>query len=124
VIAARLWWHSHKLGADDSFVCIGRGVRSVAIWPPVPPPQMKWPVLGVLLLRDGDGRAGLYDAGWGGDDFVLGRGESHRSRAAYALQLVTNPSLPTVPLFTLAGYFSRKAAHRSDWCVCSTRCSG
>ena len=50
-------------------------------------------------------RAGVRHPGRRGADPVLGRRHPHRRRAVDHYRLVTNPSLPTIPLFTLAGYF-------------------
>jgi tripartite ATP-independent transporter DctM subunit len=106
VIAARLWWHSAKTwrGRAVALLLVGLFV-AVAIWSPLPPAKMKWPALGVLLVATVLG-APVFTT-LGGAAMILFWAEEVSISAVPLTHysLVTNPSLPTVPLFTLAGYF-------------------
>lgn len=106
VIAARLWWHSAKTwrGRGMGLLWIA-GFVALAIWSPWPPATMKWPALGVLLLATIFGAPIFSTLGgaalilfWAEDVPIAAIPVTHYS-------LVVNPSLPTLPLFTLAGYF-------------------
>lgn len=81
-----------------AFLAIGR-------WLPVPPEQMKWPALGALLVATVLGAPVFTTLGgaalilfWAAETPLAAVSITHYS-------LVVNPSLPTIPLFTLAGYF-------------------
>ena len=106
VIALRLWWHSAKTWrARVIALALIAALVAVAVWLPVSPAKLKWPALGVLLLATVLG-APVFTT-LGGAALILFWGENV-SIAAVPLthySLVTNPSLPTIPLFTLAGYF-------------------
>ncbi len=106
VIALRLWWHAAKTWRGRLVVFILILVfAALAIWSPVPPVKMKWPALGVLLLATVLG-APVFTT-LGGAAMILFWAEEVQIAAVPLTHysLVTNPSLPTVPLFTLAGYF-------------------
>jgi C4-dicarboxylate transporter DctM subunit len=106
VIAARLWWHAAKTwrGRCVALVLVGLFV-AVAIWSPLPPEKMKWPAIGVLVVATVLG-APIFTV-LGGAAMILFWAEQNPIAAVPLTHysLVTNPSLPTVPLFTLAGYF-------------------
>ncbi len=106
VIAARLWWHATKTwrGRVATLVLIAAFV-ALAVWSPLPPERMRWPALGVLLVATVLG-APVFTT-LGGAALILFWSEGSAIAAVPLTQysLVVNPSLPTVPLFTLAGYF-------------------
>jgi tripartite ATP-independent transporter DctM subunit len=106
VIAVRLWWHGAKTwrGRVASLLLIAAFVAA-ARWSPLPPAAMKWPALGALLLATIFGAPIFSTLGgaalilfWAEDTPIAAIPVTHYS-------LVINPSLPTLPLFTLAGYF-------------------
>ncbi len=106
LIAVRLWWHAARTwrGRAAGLVLVAAFI-AVAMWLPLPPAQLKWPALGVLLLATVLG-APVFTA-LGGAALILFWAEDVPIAAVPLTHysLVVNPSLPTVPLFTLAGYF-------------------
>jgi TRAP-type C4-dicarboxylate transport system permease large subunit/TRAP-type C4-dicarboxylate transport system permease small subunit len=106
VIAARLWWHGAKSwrGRTVSFFLIA-GLVATACWLPVSPATLKWPALMALLIATIFGAPIFTTLGgaalilfWAEDTPIAAIPVTHYS-------LVVNPSLPTLPLFTLAGFF-------------------
>jgi len=106
VIAVRLWWHAAKTwrGRTISFLLIAAFV-AIALWVPVSPEKMKWPALGLLLLATVLGAPVFTTLGGAALILFWGEGVSIAAVPLTHYSLVTNPSLPTIPLFTLAGYF-------------------
>jgi tripartite ATP-independent transporter DctM subunit len=106
VIAVRLWWHAAETrrGRAVALALVAAFIAG-ALWLPVPAAQIKWPALGVLLLATVLGAPVFTTLGgaalilfWAEDAPIAAVPLTHYS-------LVVNPSLPTIPLFTLAGYF-------------------
>ena len=106
VIALRLLWHAAKTwpGRVAAMVLTGAFIAA-AMWLPVSPAELKWPALGILLLATALG-APVFTT-LGGAAMILFWAEQTPIAAVPLTHysLVVNPSLPTVPLFTLAGYF-------------------
>jgi len=106
VIAVRLWWHAaHSWRGRSVAALVVAGLIALALRSPVPPETMKWPALGVLLLATFFG-APIFSA-LGGAALILfwAEGTPIAAIPVTHYSLVINPSLPTLPLFTLAGYF-------------------
>src|SRR5262249_14634592 len=106
LIALRLIWHAaqHWRGRLLTLV-LAAVVVLFAARSPVDSEKLMWPALGVLLLATLLG-APVF-TGIGGAALILFWAD-HSAIAAVPLKhysLVTHPSLPTIPLFTLAGYF-------------------
>ena len=106
LIALRLIWHSAQ-HPQARLLTLGLTVAIVAFgaWSPIDPERLLLPALVALLM------AVLLGApvftGIGGAALILFWAD-HSAIAAIPLKhysLVTHPSLPTIPLFTLAGYF-------------------
>lgn len=78
---------------------------TLALWPPVAPASLVAPAFVILLLATLLG-APIF-AVLGGAALILfwGDGSPIGSITVDHYSLVTNPTLPTVPLFTLAGFF-------------------
>lgn len=106
VIALRLWWHAAKTwkGRVISFVLVA-GFAALAIWSPVPVERMKWPALGLLVLATMMGAPVFTTLGGAALILFWAEGEPIASLPLDHYRLTTNASLPTVPMFTLAGYF-------------------
>ncbi len=106
VIAFRLWWHAAKTwrGRVLALVLIAAFV-AIALWVPVSPEKMKWPALGLLLIATVLGAPVFTTLGGAALILFWGEGVSIAAVPLTHYSLVTNPSLPTIPLFTLAGYF-------------------
>ena len=106
LIAGRLWWQSGR-GWKDRLLAgaLIAVILTLGIFPPVEPESLAVAGLGVVLLGVVLG-APIF-AGLGGAALVLFWSE-YSPIASLALdhyRLVVNPSLPAIPLFTLAGYF-------------------
>ena len=76
-----------------------------ALRPPVPPSQLVVPAFAALLLAAVLGAPIFTVLGGAGLILFWGEGSPIASLTVDHYGLVTNPTLPTVPLFTLAGYF-------------------
>ena len=111
LIALRLIWHSAQGWKGRVLaLCLTVAIVIFGAWSPIDPEKLLWPALGILFL------AVLLGApvftGIGGAALILFWAD-HSAIAAIPLKhysLVTNPSLPTIPLFTLAGYFLAESA--------------
>ena len=106
VITVRLWLHATETwrGRLMALALIAAFIAA-ALWSPLPPAEIKWPALGVLVLATVLGAPVFTTLGgaalilfWAEDAPIAAVPLTHYS-------LVVNPSLPTIPLFTLAGYF-------------------
>jgi C4-dicarboxylate transporter DctM subunit len=89
-----------RLGA----LALSGAIIWLALHPPVSPEKMVWPALAALLVATVLGAPVFVTLGgvalilfWGDDSPIASIPLDH-------YRLVTNPSLPTIPLFTLAGY--------------------
>ena len=106
LVAARLFWKSADCwkGRLLSLILMG-AIVWVGVWAPWDPATLIWPGLILVVLAAALG-APIF-AAIGGIALVLLWG-NWLPVAAVPLKhysLVTSPALPTIPLFTLAGYF-------------------
>jgi len=106
LVAVRLLWHAGGgwRGRLVATLCAAAFV-AMALWLPVQPAQLKWPALAALLVATVLG-APVFST-LGGAALILFWAEETPIAAIPVTHysLVVNPSLPTIPLFTLAGYF-------------------
>jgi C4-dicarboxylate transporter DctM subunit len=106
VVGIRLLWHSAKHWRGRVVALIVFAILvGVPRFIPVSPEQLKWPALGMLFVATVLGAPVFTTLGgaalilfWASDTPIAAISITHYS-------LVVNPSLPTIPLFTLAGYF-------------------
>ena len=106
VIALRLAWHSADAWRGRLIgLLIAGAMMFVGFHPPVTPENIVLPGMILLLLAVVLGAPIFVMLGgaalilfWGKDVPIASISQTHYS-------MVTNPTLPTVPLFTLAGYF-------------------
>jgi C4-dicarboxylate transporter DctM subunit len=106
VIALRLLWRAAESWRGRLVaVLLAGGMVWTGIWPPIAPDTLVLPALVTLLLAVVLGAPIFVLLGgaalilfWGQDLPIASISLTHYS-------MVTNPTLPTVPLFTLAGYF-------------------
>jgi tripartite ATP-independent transporter DctM subunit len=106
LIGLRLLRHSAENWKSRlSATVLAGAIVGLGAWSPIDPAKLLWPALVTLFI------AVLFGApvftGIGGAALILFWAD-HSTIAAIPLKhysLVTNPSLPTIPLFTLAGYF-------------------
>jgi C4-dicarboxylate transporter DctM subunit len=106
LITARILWHSAEHWPTRLIATALAGATAcVCIWSPIPPEHLVVPALILLLLATALG-APIF-AALGGAAVILFWGEQSpiASIPVDHYRLVTNPSLPAIPLFTLAGYF-------------------
>jgi C4-dicarboxylate transporter, DctM subunit len=106
LIAVRLLWRAaERPGPRLIAVLLAAAVVWIGLWPPAPPETLVLPALLLLLAAVVLG-APIF-AMLGGAALILfwGEGVPIASISLTHYSMVTNPTLPTVPLFTLAGYF-------------------
>jgi TRAP-type C4-dicarboxylate transport system permease small subunit len=106
MVALRLVWHAGKTWRPRLATLLLAGAfTGLAVWAPVSPEQCRWPALGLLLVAIVAG-APIF-AALGGATLILfwSAGEPISSIPLKHYQLTVNPTLPSIPLFTLAGYF-------------------
>jgi TRAP-type mannitol/chloroaromatic compound transport system permease large subunit len=105
VVALRILWHVSDRWRDRSVAAgITAVLAALAIWPPLPVDRMLTPALVILLAATVLG-APIFSV-LGGAALLLfwAEAEPIASISIDHYRLVTNPTLPAVPLFTLAGY--------------------
>ena len=106
LIAVRVIWFGGKTWRGRLVtLAIGATVVAVGVWSPISPEKMQWPGIIALLLATALG-APLFTA-LGGAALILiwGGGDPVAAVPLNHYRLTVNPTLPTIPLFTLAGYF-------------------
>jgi tripartite ATP-independent transporter DctM subunit len=105
-VCLRLIWRAADTWRRRAFV-VGLAVVLVlvALYPPLAPARLTVPALAVLLAATALG-APIFVA-LGGTALILfwGRDVPIAAASVEHYGLVTNPALPSIPLFTLAGYF-------------------
>ncbi len=106
LIAFRLWWSSAGRWKGRSIAgVLAILIVALGVWPPIPAPHL---VLPALLLLLGAILLGVpVFVALGGAAVILfwGAGEPLAAMPIEHYGLVVNATLPTIPLFTLAGYF-------------------
>jgi tripartite ATP-independent transporter DctM subunit len=100
-----LWRASERWGWRGATVALAGLLTLCAVSPPVPPAQLVVPAFALLLLATFLGAPIFTALGGAGLILFWGDGSPIASLTVDHYGLVTNPTLPTVPLFTLAGYF-------------------
>jgi tripartite ATP-independent transporter DctM subunit len=105
-VALRLLWHA---GAEWKWRALATAVAAavllVGLLSPLPPERMTVPALVALLVATVFGAPVFTTLGGAALILFWGAGQPVASIPLDHYRLVTNPSLPTIPLFTLAGYF-------------------
>ncbi len=84
---------------------LAAGVVALALWPPGGAEKWVWPALVLLLVATFAGAPVFVTLGGAALILFWGDGQTISSIAIDHYRLVTNPTLPAIPLFTLAGYF-------------------
>ena len=106
LIALRLLWYGGRTWRGRLVtLSVAAIVVAAGLWLPVPPEQLRWPGMLLLLVATALGAPVFTALGgaaliliWSGGDIVASIPLNH-------YRLTVNPTLPTIPLFTLAGYF-------------------
>ncbi|MCG3126746.1 MAG: hypothetical protein CHACPFDD_01600 [Phycisphaerae bacterium] len=105
LVALRIIWHAGTRWPPRGVALLAAAaLLALAWWSPIAPARLVWPAFGLLLLATILG-APIFTV-LGGAALILfwGEGSPIASIAVDHYRLVISPSLPTVPLFTLAGY--------------------
>ncbi|HSD60414.1 MAG TPA: TRAP transporter small permease subunit, partial [Burkholderiales bacterium] len=106
LIALRLLWHAAvSWRARLVALLLAGGVVWMGVQPPVAPDALVLPALVTLLLAVVLGAPIFVMLGGGALILFWGQELPIASISLTHYSMVTNPTLPTVPLFTLAGYF-------------------
>ncbi len=106
VVAIRLIWHSSaNWGGRLLALGLAAGLVALSIWTPITPARLVWPAMGLLLVATVAGAPVFVTLGGAALILFWGDGLPVASIPLDHYRLVTNPTLPTIPLFTLAGYF-------------------
>jgi len=106
LIALRLIWHvSDRWWQRGLTLLLAAALVLLGIYSPVTPEKLLWPALAALLVATILG-APVFTA-IGGAALILfwADGSPIAAIALKHYSLTTNPTLPTIPLFTLAGFF-------------------
>ena len=105
-IALRLVWHAGKTWRGRLVsLALAAAVIAIGFWSPVSPEKLRWIAIAVLVVAALLG-APVFTT-LGGATLILfwSGGETAASLPTNHYRLTINPTLPTLPLFTLAGYF-------------------
>ncbi len=106
LIAIRLVWHS-----GDSWktriagLAIAGGLVAIGVWQPIDPERLRLPALVTLLIATLLGAPIFTTIGGAAIILLAALGEPPASVPLNHYRLTTDPTLPAIPLFTLAGYF-------------------
>lgn len=105
-IGIRLAWHSAERWRERLLTLVLAGILvALAMQPPISTDRLVWPAMGLLLLATLLGAPIFTTLGGAALILFWGREEPIASVSISHYELVVNASLPTIPLFTLAGYF-------------------
>jgi tripartite ATP-independent transporter DctM subunit len=80
-------------------------IIAMGIWSPWPPENMVWPAMVVLVIATILGAPVFVTLGGAGLILFWSADQPIAALPVEHYRLVTNPALPSLPLFTLAGYF-------------------
>ena len=105
-VSLRLLWHASRGWRGRALAALlAAVVLCLLAWTPVPAEKLVLPALLALLVATIFGAPVFTTLGGAALILFWGGGQPVASIPLDHYRLVTNPSLPTIPLFTLAGYF-------------------
>jgi C4-dicarboxylate transporter, DctM subunit len=106
LIALRLVWHGGRTWRGRLVTLAVAGVLgAIGLWTPLPAAQLRWPGLIALAMATAMGAPVFTALGGAALILVWSGGDTVASIPLNHYRLSVNPTLPTIPLFTLAGYF-------------------
>ena len=104
-VALRLVWHGgESWRARALTLAVAAVVVAVGVWPPLEPARLVTPALVMLVAATAMGAPVFVTLGGAAAILFWGEGLPVASIPLDHYRQVVNPSIPTVPLFTLAGY--------------------
>ncbi len=105
-IAVRLIWHAGGTWRGRLVAtAIAAAVVAIGFWSPISPEKLRWAGLTVLVISALLGAPVFTTLGGAALILFWSGGETAASLPTNHYRLTVNPTLPTLPLFTLAGYF-------------------
>lgn len=106
VIAVRLLWHaSDRWKWRVATLLLAAALVACAMFLPVPPEKLRWPAMLILLVSVVLGAPIFTVLGGAALILLWSAGEPVSPVPLKHYQLTVNPTLASIPLFTLAGYF-------------------
>ena len=106
LIAVRVVWFGGKTWRGQLItLAIAAVVVAIGVWAPLPPEKLRWPAMIALLLATAFGAPVFTALGGAALILIWSGGDAVASVPLNHYRLTVNPTLPTIPLFTLAGYF-------------------
>jgi len=106
LIALRVMWFGGKTWRGRlATLVVTAVVVAVGLWSPVPPEKLRWPGMIALLIATAFGAPVFTALGGAALILIWSGGDAVASIPINHYRLTVNPTLPTIPLFTLAGYF-------------------
>lgn len=106
LIALRLAWLGGRSWRGRLVtVAVAAVAMAVGLWAPVSPATLRWPGLLVLLAATALGAPVFTALGGAALILIWSGGDAVASIPLNHYRLTVNPTLPTIPLFTLAGFF-------------------
>ena len=105
-IAVRLIWHAGKTWRGRLVALVlAAAVVVIGFWSPIAPEKLRWVAIAVLVAAALLGAPVFTTLGGAALILFWSGGETAASLPTSHYRLTINPTLPTLPLFTLAGYF-------------------
>ena len=105
-IAVRLIWHAGKTWRGRLVaLTLAATVVVIGFWSPIAPEKLRWVAIAVLVVAALLGAPVFTTLGGAALILFWSGGETAASLPTNHYRLTINPTLPTLPLFTLAGYF-------------------
>ncbi|MEY4489594.1 MAG: hypothetical protein RIQ79_2102, partial [Verrucomicrobiota bacterium] len=106
LVALRLVWTvAPQWRWRAATLLLAAGLIVLALWGPFAPEQLRWPAMIVLLVSVALGAPVFTALGGAAMILLWTAGESVTPVLLKTYSLTVNPTLPSIPLFTLAGYF-------------------
>ena len=106
LIAIRLAWHAGRTWRGRLVaLALAAIVVGLGCWSPVAPVQLRWVAMAMLVLAALLGAPIFTTLGGAALILYWSGGETAAALPASYYRLTINPTLPALPLFTLAGYF-------------------
>ena len=111
LVTLRLLWHSAQNWSRRAVaLALAAGFIAAALWTPMAPASLTWPAMIVMAFATVLGAPVFVTLGGVALILFWGKGVPIAAVPIEHYGLITNPALPAIPLFTLAGYFMAKGS--------------